>query len=195
MKMEKENNANQSVPEVKPEEFGKDDELEGCVPIEESDEPDLSKIKPVEGGVSVDLEKYHKKDTKIDLVQVIQVPSNYTSFIKDAKGNETNVRYMQWVLKVSGGVLETIGEGEDKIEFRASELFNLVQSNKGELTGFPTGEKSNLMIFMKDLGIEAPEKLESLQKVKEALMDQDAQITSYKKEQNGKTKTYLKFRY
>jgi len=180
--MEENKNANQSVPEVKPEEFGKEESS--------SDEPDLSKIKPVEGGISVDLEKYHKKDTKIDLVQVIQVPSNYTELIPN-----TEQHYMQWVLKVSGEILETIGEGEDKIEFRASELFNLVQNNKGELTGFPTGEKANLMIFMKDLGIESPEKLESLQKVKEALKEKSAQITSYKKEQNGKTKTYLKFRY
>ncbi len=181
MKMEKEN-ANQSVPEVKPEEFGKEEAS--------SDEPDLSKIKPIEGGVSVDLEKYHKTDTKIELVQVIQVPSNYTELIPD-----TEQHYMQWVLKVSGEIVETIGEGEDKIEFRASELFNLIQSDKGELTGFPTGDKSNLMIFMNDLKIKSPEKLESLQKVKEVLMGKITQINSYNKEQNGRTKTYLKFRY
>ncbi len=182
MKMEKEENANQSVPEVKPEEFGKEES--------KSDEPDLSKVGPVEGGVSVDLEQYHKKDTKIDLVQVIQVPSNYTELMPG-----TEQHYMQWVLKVSGEIVETIGEGEDKIEFRASELFNLVQDKKGNLTGFPTGEKANLMIFMNDLGIDSPEKLESLQKVKEVLMDETAQITSYKKEHNGRTKVYLKFRY
>jgi len=182
VKMEKENNANQSVPEVKPEEFGKEELL--------GDEPDLSKIKPIEGGVSVDLEKYHKKDTKIELVQVIQVPSNYTELMPG-----TEQHYMQWVLKVSGEIVETIGEGEDKIDFRASELFNLIQSDKGELIGFPTGDKSNLMIFMKDLKIESPEKLESLQKVKEVLMGKITQINSYNKEQNGRTKTYLKFRY
>jgi len=76
----------------------------------------VSDLKPVESsGEIVDLKQYHKKEVEIEFTKIVQVNSNYTDNNK------------QWVLKVSSKVLHTIGEGDDKIEFRASELFNLSQ--------------------------------------------------------------------
>ena len=146
---------------------------------------DLSKIGLMEG-ISIDLDKHDKTEVTIEECKVIQVPSNYTPKIE---GTEQHL--MQWVLKISSGVLETIGEDEDKIEFRASELFNLIQNKEGILQGFPTGDGSNLMQFMKDLKIESPEKIESLGKVVEVIKGKKCLVKAYKKND----RTYLKFRY
>ena len=136
--------------------------------MEEVEQIKLSDLKPVEG-ISVDLKKYDKKETEIESAEIIQVKSDYT---------ETK---LQWVLKVSSVVLETI-EVEDKtIEFRASELFNLIQDKEGKLEGYPEAEKSNLQQFMKDIDAKNPEEVSG----KKAL------IKSYEKND----KTYLKFRY
>jgi len=154
---------------------------------------DLSAIKGIESE-SVDLGKWHKKTTTIESVEVVQVPSAYTPIIEGTKEHQK-----QWVLKVSSGVLETIGEGEDKIDFRASELFNLVQNKNGELTGFSRGDKSNLIKFCKDLRIKVDE-IENLQELVIGLKDKEATIKAYDKEfetEDGKkfSRTYLKFLY
>lgn len=150
----------------------------------------LSEVKPVEGGPSIDLEKFDKKPVKIEGAQVIQVPSKFTPKIGDTEEHQK-----QWALKVRSIVLETIGEGEDKIEFRASELFNLIQDKEGKLTGYPTGEKANLMKFLKDLKIPEPEKIENLQKVIDIITSKDVLVKAYDKEVEGGKRTYLKFRY
>jgi hypothetical protein len=153
---------------------------------------DLSAIKGVESE-SIDLEKWHKKTTTIENVELVQVPSAYTPLIE---GTEEHQK--QWVLKVSSEVLESYGEGEDKIEFRASELFNLVQNKSGGLTGFSKGEKSNLMKFCKDLRIKVDE-IENLQQLIDKIKGKKATIKAYDKEfeADGKTfsRTYLKFLY
>ena len=146
---------------------------------------DLTKIGPSEGN-SIDLGKYDKKEIEIDNIEVIQVPSKFTPLMEGVEQHQ-----MQWVLRVVSPILETIGEGEDKIEFRASELFNLVQDKEGNLTGFPTGDGSNLMKFMKDLKIEKADEFENLQQVIEAIKGKKTLIKSYEKND----KTYLKFRY
>jgi len=166
---------NQSVKEIKPSELG--------------NEVKFSDIKPIKG-INIDLEQYDKKEVVIGQLEVTQVPSEFTSLIEG-----TEQHHMQWILKVSSEVLETIGEGEDKIEFRASELFNLIQNDKGQLEGFPTGKSSNLMKFMNDLKIEKPEEMKDLQEVIDSIKGKKTLVKTYKKEQNGKTKTYLKFRY
>ena len=130
---------------------------------------DLTSVKGIESE-GIDLEKFHKTDVKIESVEVIKVPSNYTSLIE---GTEEHQK--QWVLKVASGVLESIGEGEKKIEFRASELFNLIQDEQGKLTGFPTGDKSNLGKFAKDLRIEL-KSVADLKQLIEALKGKDASI-------------------
>ena len=154
---------------------------------------DLSAIKGVENE-SIDLEKWHKKTAVIENVEVIQVDSSFTPRIE---GTEEHQK--QWVLKVSSKVLETIGEGENKIEFRASELFNLIQDKNGNLIGFPKGEKSNLMKFCKDLRINTKE-IENLQQLIEQIKGKEATIKAYEKEfetEDGKkfSRTYLKFLY
>ena len=129
---------------------------------------DLDKLEGVEG-TSVDLEQFDKKEVEIEKAEVVQVPSEYTETKK------------QWVLKVSSVVLTTIGEGDDKIDFRASELFNLVQDKDGNLKGYPEAEGSNLAKFMKDLKVKKPSEL----------IGKKALIKAYEKS----NRTYLKFRY
>src|SRR6056297_1525938 len=134
----------------------------------------LSDLQSVESGSSVDLNKFHKTGAEIEGVDIIQVPSTYT---KSGK---------QWVLKVYSKVLETI-EKEDgtKVDFRASELFNLIQDKEGKLKGYPESQDSNLKKFMADLRIEKPDQI----------VGKKATIKAYDKEVEGKPKTYLKFMY
>lgn len=144
---------------------------------------DLKDLKPIKTQ-SIDLYQFDKKEIKIEKVEIIQVPSSFTPKKKDS-----NEYIPQWVLRVSSNVITTLGEGEEKIEFRASELFNLVQDNEGNLKGYPEGEKSNLMIFMKDIKAKNPDELigkMALTKV----YDKEIEI------EGRKTKrTYIKFRY
>jgi hypothetical protein len=129
---------------------------------------DLNELKGVEG-ISVDLEQFDKKEVEIEKAEIVQVPSEYS----DCK--------TQWVLKVSSVILTSIGEGDDKIDFRASELFNLIQDKEGKLKGYPEAEGSNLAKFMKDLKVFKPSEL----------IGKKPLIKSYQKND----KTYLKFRY
>jgi hypothetical protein len=142
----------------------------------------------------IDLNKFHKKNVKIESADVIQVPSTYTPFIEGSDKEHLK----QWVLKVSSAVLETVGEGEGKIEFRASELFNLLQDEKGNLTGFPAGDKSNLGKFCKDLRVDLT-KVENLKILQDYLKGKEATVKAYDKdvEVDGKNfqRTYLKFLY
>jgi len=130
---------------------------------------DLNELKGIEGGDSIDLETHDKKEAKIEKAEIVQVKSDYA----DCK--------TQWVLKVSSEVLDTLREGDDKIEFRASELFNLIQDKEGKLVGYPEAEGSNLAKFMADLKIKKPNEL----------IGQKVLLKSYKKGE----RTYLKFRY
>ena len=130
----------------------------------------LTDLKPVQGGgESIDLEQFDKKEIEIESAEIQQVKSDYT---------ETKT---QWVLLVKSKVLAKLGEGDDKIEFRASELFNLMQDKKGNLTGYPEAEGSNLAKFMKDIKAKIPAEI----------VGKKALIKSYLKGD----KTYLKFRY
>jgi hypothetical protein len=153
-----------------------------------SNEIDFSKIGPIQGS-GVDLTKYDKQTTTIEKAEVIQMSSKFTPLIPG-----TQVHYMQYVLKVSSVVLESIREGEDKIEFRASELFNLTQDSKGVLIGFPTSEAHKLMRFVKDLKIANPQSM-NLQQLMDALKGKQVLIKSESVEKDGKMNTYLRFRY
>jgi len=150
---------------------------------------DLDKIGPVMS-TSVDLAKYDKTTTTIEKAETTQLPSQFTPLIPG-----TQQHLMQWVLKVSSVVLESIREGIDKIEFRATEVFNLIQDEKGNLTGFPTGDGAKLMKFLKDLKIPSPEHLKSLTEVVEAVKGKQVIIKAETKERDGRTNTYLRFRY
>lgn len=129
----------------------------------------LSELKPVQGGEGVDLEQFDKKEVVIESANIVQVPSKYS---------ETG---SQWVLKVSSPVLVSIGEGEEKYDFRASELFNLTQDKEGKLIGYPSAEGSNLYKFMADIKAKTPAEI----------VGKKALIKAFKKED----KTFLKFRY
>ncbi len=155
------------------------------------EQTDLEKVGPVQG-ISVDLAKYDKQTTNIEKAEVTQLPSQFTAIVP---GSNPPVHYMQWVLKVSSVVLESIREGEDKIEFRATEVFNLIQDDKGNLKGFPTGEGSKLMKFLKDLKVPSPEHLKNLKEVVAAVVGKQTVIKTETKERDGRTNTYLRFRY
>jgi hypothetical protein len=129
----------------------------------------LSELKPVQGGEGVDLEQFDKKEVVIESAVIVQVKSDFT---------ETK---QQWVLKVSSPILASVGEGEDKYDFRASELFNLTQDKEGKLVGYPSAEGSNLAKFMADIKAKSPEDI----------IGKKALIKAYKKGE----RTYLKFRY
>jgi len=150
---------------------------------------DLDKIGPVQSSL-IDLTKYDKQTTTIEKAEVIKLPSQYTPLLPG-----TQQHILQYVLKVSSVVLEAIREGEERIEFRATELFNLVQDDKGNLKGFPTGESAKLMKFLKDLKIPNPDHLKSLKEVIEAVKGKTAVIKAITTEKDGRTNTYLRFRY
>lgn len=146
--------------------------------------PDFSKIGGVEGK-SVDLKKYKNQITTIEKVEVLTVPSRYTELIVG-----TDQHMPQWVLKVSSVILEEIGDEDNKIQFRASEIFNLIQDKNGLLTGFPTGEGSNLCKFIKDIGLDIS-KITNLQELMNSIKGKNVVIKAYEKNE----KTYLTFKY
>ena len=148
---------------------------------------DLDNVGPVEN-TSVDLDKFDKTKTVIAKAEVSVVPSQYCEIGR------------QWVLKVESEVLETVEKKESdgttrKIEFRASELFNLVQDDAGKLVGFPTGESSNLMQFAKDLGIKDADKLGSLKSLITNMIGREVLIKAHLVKKGEAERTYLKFRY
>lgn len=154
---------------IKPEELG-------------SEDINLADVKPLESQ-GIDFNKYDKKEVVLDDAIVMKVKSQY---------NEVGYH---WVLKIQSEVLETYGEGEDKIEFRASELFNLIQDKEGKLIGFPTGDASNLVKFLKDIGIKDMDKFENLKEIIEIVKGKKALVKAYDRDYQGNTRTYLKFRY
>ena len=173
-----EENKETDVETVKPEELGSKSESGSG-----SEDVDLTGVKPLESQ-GVDSWSYDKKEVLIDDAIVMKVNSKY---------NELGY---QWVLKVQSEVLETLKrEGEEDIDFRASELFNLIQDKKGKLIGFPTGDGSNLAKFLKDIGIRDLSIFSNLKEIIEAVKGKKALVKAYDKDYQGNTRTYLKFRY
>lgn len=163
----------------------------GVKMMEQKELDDLENVGPVASS-GVDLQKYDKEITIIEKCEIMQLTSQYTEVIPNS---QPPVHYMQWILKVSSVPLESIREGIDKIDFRASELFNLTQDSKGKLIGFPTGEGAKLMKFMKDLKIQNPEQFKTLKEVIAAIKGKKAVIKAVSKIKDGRTNTYLSFRY
>lgn len=163
----------------------------GIDKMENQSQSDLENVGPVQSA-GVDTAKYDKQVTTIEKCEIIQLPSTFTAVVP---GTQPPVHYLQYVLKVSSVVLESIREGEDKIEFRASELFNLTQDAQGKLIGFPTGEGAKLMKFAKDLKIPEPEKFKTLKELIEAIKGKKTVIKADTKTKDGRTNTYLRFRY
>jgi hypothetical protein len=141
---------------------------------------DISSLKPVKSGEPIDLKRFHNTQVEISEMKVLQVNSSFTQKGPDGQ----NLK--QWVLKVSSPVLLTVGEGDTKIEIRASELFNLSQDKEGKLTGYPQNKDSNLVKFMKDVGATTLEDLKG----------KKATVKHYEKDiGEGQTRGYLKFKY
>lgn len=144
----------------------------------------LSDLKPIKAE-GLDLKQFNNKRVKIERASVINVPATFTALVK---GSATE-HLPQWVLKVESDIVATIGEGDDKIEFRASELFNLIQDDSGILKGYPENDKANLVKFMRDINAKNPAEI----------VGKDSIIKAYDKKQlvDGKEfiRTYLKFKY
>lgn len=144
----------------------------------------LDELKPIKSE-GLDLKQFNNRQTKIERATIVQVPSTFTPL----KQGSTTEHLPQWVLKVEGEVVASIGEGEEKMEFRPSELFNLIQDDEGSLKGYPQNEKSNLTKFMSDVGAKSPEDI----------VGKTSIVKAYEKKQivDGKEylRTYLKFKY
>jgi len=144
----------------------------------------LSDLKPIKSE-GMDLKQFHNKNVKIERARVVQVPSTFTPM---AKGSTTE-HQPQWVLKVESEVVASIGEGEEKIEFRASELFNLLQDDDGNLKGYPDNDKANIVKFMKDINANHPDEI----------VGKSATVKAYDKKQivdnRERVRTYLGFKY
>jgi len=144
----------------------------------------LDDLKPIKSE-TVDLKQFNNKPVKIEKVSIIQVPSNFTPL----KEGSSIDHIPQWVMKVESEVITSIGEGDTKIEFRCSELFNLIQDENGALKGYPQNDKSNLTKFLKDVGATNPSELVGKSSIAKA----------YEKEYlfDGKktTRSFLKFKY
>jgi hypothetical protein len=148
---------------------------------------DLDDLKPMEA-TSIDLSKYDKSETTVATASKINMPSKFHD-----SGNAD-------VLKVESAVLETIERKDengnpDNIEIRASELFSLKVDEKGKAIGWSTSPDSNLMKFAKDLGIKEPEKYESLTQLVNDMVGRKVLLKVHSKEQDGRTREFLKFRY
>lgn len=137
----------------------------------------LSDLKPIKSE-GINLNKFHNQKVTIENAELMQVKSKFTP-------KKDNEHIPQWVLKVSSPVLITVGEGEDLLEFRASELFNLIQDKEGKLIGYPESLDSNLQKFMKDIGATKPQDI----------VGKTAMIKAYEKETEEGSRTYLKFKY
>lgn len=143
----------------------------------------LEEIKPIESSSEeIDLWKHDKTTQQIDSAKVMQVKSNYS---KNGK---------QWVLRVESQPVEVYQGADSSVEFRASELFNLIQDEEGNLQGFPIGDRSNLFKFCQDIGFNIKE-MENLGQLVENLHGKKAMLKAYDKEVDGNKKTYLTFRY
>lgn len=145
---------------------------------------DLNALKPVKSEV-IDLRQYNNRQVKIESAKIIQVRSDYTPLIE---GSETE-HIPQWVLKVESEAIASMGEGDEKIDFRASEFFNLVQDDKGNLKGYPDNERSNLTQFMKDIGAKSPDEIIGKSAIVKAY-DKETETASGKR-----VRTFLKFKY
>lgn len=86
----------------------------GIDKMENQSQSDLENVGPVQS-TGVDTAKYDKQVTTIEKCEITQLPSQFTAVVP---GTNPPLHYMQWVLKVSSVVLESIREGEDKIEFK-----------------------------------------------------------------------------
>lgn len=150
----------------------------------EDKQVNLDEIEPIESQ-SVDFWQFNNKEIEIENAIVSQVPSKFVD----------NEQKLQWVLKVSSKPIVSIGDGDDRVDFRASELFNLVQDDKGNLMGFPTGDSSNLMKFLKDVRVTNPEKLKSLKEVVNSIVGKKGFIKCQDKVKDGKKLTYFRFKY
>lgn len=148
---------------------------------------DLDSLKPIET-TSIDLSKYDKKEVSIAKVTKVNMPSKFHDCGKAD------------VLKVESEILETVDRmdengNSDPINFRASELFSLTNNDKGEAIGWSTSMESNLMKFAKDVGIKKPDEFDSLPQLISELIGKKVLLKSYTREKDGRTQTYLKFRY
>jgi len=126
----------------------------------------------------VDLGQFRLKSAKIESVDTVRVNSPYAK-AKDGKAHK---------LKVTGEIVHVLEkEGQQKIEFRASELLDLDEDEEGNNPALPVnaeGKKpSKWQCFKKALNIEKP-------------MDAIGKTLPMKVTHNNKTdKDYLGFMY
>lgn len=110
---------------------------------------EVAKLKEVKVG-GTDLTEFEGKRAKIEILSVIEVPSQYT---------ETGKMHC---LKVQTDAVTQFERDGENVDIRASELFNLKDDDKGNW-GFSSSPKSKLQKFMRKQGVKQPDSLKGTQ--------------------------------
>ena len=107
----------------------------------------LNELKPVESS-GIDLKELEGTKSNIEQIIVEKVPSTYS---KDGK---------QLVLKLLTKVVTSFDDKEgNKIEVRASELFNLTKDKETGSIGWSKHPKADLQKFLKKMNVNHPQEL------------------------------------
>lgn len=114
---------------------------------------DVKNLKSIERK-SIDLSEYDGVKAEVELVEVVDVKSNWKDGKKLPEGETISVKCLKASTKKLG---EIEVKGEIK-ELRASELFNLTQ-DEDNAWGYSTNEKAKLNIFMDKMKVKTPEEL------------------------------------
>lgn len=98
-----------------------------------------------------------KKDTKVDIAVAgkIELPkvdvSKYIGEKTKIVSAETHQGAYGYYVKVEGEVLETIGDGDNAVQLKASAVLGLQEDAKGQI-GW--GEDTKMDKFLKSMGVE-----------------------------------------
>jgi hypothetical protein len=117
------------------------------------EEVNLNDIKPVEAKPTFDAKQYDGARVKIAEIKQLWQDSHYINGTYDPNMTEKHP-----FIEVTTEVVDTVGEGEKKIEVRAKARFSLQQDEKGNLI-ISKHPKGKLWKFMRKMGVD---KLENL---------------------------------
>ena len=105
----------------------------------------------------VDLSEFEGKKAEIEKLAVLEMDSSYDEEgLLLPKGQTRRVK----VLKViTGTILESENSDKEKIEFKASELFNLKYDKEAEKWGYSESPKSKIQKFFTKMKVKTPKEL------------------------------------
>jgi len=111
----------------------------------EMEEIDLDQIPDVQGGKGVDLSEFTGTKKKVENITVLDIETPF-----DESGNYNDkVKRKVKILKVfTEPVTDIVNKEGEKVPVRASELFNMKQTEDGKW-GISTNDKAKIRKFMK----------------------------------------------